>query len=73
MKEKIGLLTMHDTINYGSLLQTFATYAAIEKLGYEVEVIDYKCKAIYERETTYSLSEIKKPQILLDGFYGIKN
>ena len=52
MKEKIGLLTMHDTINYGSLLQTFATYAAIEKLGYEVEVIDYKCKAIYERETT---------------------
>lgn len=39
MKEKIGLLTIHDTINYGSLLQTFATYAAIEKLGYEVEVM----------------------------------
>ena len=60
MKEKIGLLTIHDTINYGSLLQTFATYTAIKKLGYEVEVIDYKCKAICERETTYSLSETKK-------------
>lgn len=68
MKEKIGLLTIHDTINYGSLLQTFATYAAIEKLGYEVEVIDYKCKAIYERETTYSLSEIKKASDIIRWF-----
>lgn len=56
---KIGLLTIHDTLNYGSLLQTYALYKAIEFLGKDVELIDYKCKAICERETTYPLRECK--------------
>ena len=51
--KKIGLITIHDTFNYGSLLQTYALYKAIESLGVEIELIDYKCKAIMDRETTY--------------------
>ena len=53
--KKIGIITIHDTLNYGSLLQTYALYKAIESLGVEIELIDYKCKAIMDRETTYPL------------------
>ena len=47
---KIGLLTIHDTKNYGSLAQTIGTYKALKLLGLDVELIDYKCQAIYNRE-----------------------
>ena len=57
--EKVGLITIHDTINFGSLLQTFSLYKALEKMGVDVELIDYKCKAIQERETIYSPREWK--------------
>lgn len=57
--EKIGLLTIHDTLNYGSLLQTYSLYKAVETLGMNIELIDYKCKTIAARETTYALHECK--------------
>ena len=39
--KKIGILTMHKVINFGSALQAYATQKFIEKLGYECELIDY--------------------------------
>lgn len=57
MKNKIGLITIHDTLNYGSLVQAFSLYKAIETLGMSVELIDYKCEAIANREKTYPLKE----------------
>lgn len=47
--KKIGILTYHDTTNYGAVLQAFALQKKIEKLGYKSEIIDYKCEAITER------------------------
>ncbi|MEW9094155.1 MAG: polysaccharide pyruvyl transferase family protein [Clostridiaceae bacterium] len=38
---KIGLITLHRVGNYGSVLQTYATQYMMEKLGHNVEVIDY--------------------------------
>ena len=55
---KIGLLTIHDTLNFGSLFQTYGLYRAIEALGYKITLIDYKNTAIAEREKTYRLSEV---------------
>ena len=49
-KVRVGLLTIHDTHNYGSLLQTIGLYKALLNLGVDVTIIDYKCKAITERE-----------------------
>lgn len=37
----VGIITMHRVINYGSVLQAFATQKVIEKLGYSCELIDY--------------------------------
>ncbi len=39
---KIGILTFHKSINYGSVLQTWATKNLLERMGYSAEVIDYE-------------------------------
>ena len=46
---KIGILTYHNTTNYGAALQAFALQKKVEELGYNSEIIDYKCKAVTER------------------------
>ena len=38
---KISIITVLNTVNYGSALQTFATQKFFEKLGLEVEFVDY--------------------------------
>lgn len=49
---RIGIITFCDNTNYGSFLQTFALYKAIEELGLQVELIDYRKNVPdYERIT----------------------
>lgn len=68
---KIGILTFHETTNFGSFLQTYGLYMALTKLGYVCEVIDYKCESIMKRELpskrprSMSLKEIAK-YLLID-------
>lgn len=38
---KVDVITRHSVPNYGSLLQSYATQKAIEKLGHEPEIINY--------------------------------
>jgi len=38
---KVDIITRHSVPNYGSLLQSYATQKAIEKMGYESEIINY--------------------------------
>ena len=38
---KIGILTMHRVVNYGSALQAYALQHKLESMGYEAELIDY--------------------------------
>lgn len=38
---KVGIITLHRVVNYGSVLQTYAIQEKIKELGYDVEVIDY--------------------------------
>lgn len=45
-KKKVGIITIHDADNYGSVLQAFATQEVIEKLGYDASIIDHTCKKI---------------------------
>ncbi|MGZ0749370.1 polysaccharide pyruvyl transferase family protein [Kluyvera sichuanensis] len=39
--KRVGVVTMHSVINYGSFLQAYATQHIIEKLGYKCDIIDY--------------------------------
>lgn len=38
---KVGILTFHDAHNYGAVLQAFALKRYIQKLGYEVRIVNY--------------------------------
>lgn len=41
MKKKVGLITLHRVVNYGSVLQAYALQEKIKELGYDIEIIDY--------------------------------
>lgn len=47
---KIGILTFHRTTNFGSMLQTYGLYEALQKFTTNCEIIDYRCPAIENRE-----------------------
>ena len=38
----IGIITIHKVYNYGSILQAFALQTVCERLGFQVEIIDYR-------------------------------
>ena len=44
---KIGILTFHNAMSYGAVLQAYALQHTIENFGYETEVINYMCEDIY--------------------------
>lgn len=39
---KIGILTFHNALNYGAVLQTYASVQFLRSLGHEVFVVDYR-------------------------------
>ncbi|MDP4182404.1 MAG: polysaccharide pyruvyl transferase family protein [Bacillota bacterium] len=43
---KTATLTFHRALNYGAVLQAYALQKAIEDLGHDNTIIDYRCKAI---------------------------
>ncbi len=43
---KIGILTYHNAINYGAVLQAFSTKTFLQKLGHEAEIVNYCCPAV---------------------------
>lgn len=49
---KVGLITIHDIFNYGSIYQALATQMVIERLGYECELIDYQYPNARHHRTT---------------------
>lgn len=51
-KIKVGLVTFHNTSNYGAALQAYATFSALKKQGYDAEIIDYSNKY---RDKKYSI------------------
>ena len=70
---KVGLLTFHDTSNFGSLLQTYGLYKKVNDLGYECEVIDYQCENIVKREVPDSFHFTLSPHALLHDFFVLRH
>ncbi len=70
MQDKlIGLLTFHDTNNFGSLLQTYGLYKKITDLGFPCEIIDYQCESIINRELPHNFSFSLSPKLLLKDLW----
>lgn len=63
--KKYALITIHDTQNFGSCLQTFSTVKAFEELGCDIELLDYKNEAIWERECGHLTNIFASPKKFL--------
>ncbi len=56
MKKKIGIMSMQRIVNYGSFLQAFGLKDTLEKLGFDIQFVDYN----YER----TISELEKKTLI---------
>jgi hypothetical protein len=48
--KRIGVLTFHNAVNYGAVLQAYALQQTLEALGAQCECINYVCNAVEQRE-----------------------
>lgn len=65
--KKAGILTFHNAENYGAALQTYALMKAIQNLGIDCEVVDYRNRGVFLRNA------LKNAYYLLTGQNPIKN
>lgn len=69
---KIGTLTFHSADNYGAMLQAYALPKAVEALGHECRVIDYRHSAITTGvEVEWPRQLIKKHGLVKGGIKAI--
>ncbi len=52
--KKIGILTFHDVINYGAVLQAYALQRYLQESGYYVQIINYR-PSYFIRQYRYSM------------------
>jgi len=57
---KVGILTFHRADNYGAVLQTYALYSQCMAMGYNTEVIDYRCSAIENAYLPIKFPKLRK-------------
>lgn len=53
MRKKIAIATFHAAHNYGAVLQTYALYKTLEKLGHDVYLLDYSPKNLVKSYTLH--------------------
>lgn len=66
---KVGILTMHRVLNYGSALQAYALLHVVGEMGCEVELIDYYFPNIENRSCTLKAKLITLLRDLITGKY----
>ncbi len=57
-EKKVGVLTFHMAHNYGAMLQAYALTMAVQKLGYNCEIIDYRFSYIDRWSRIERLSDL---------------
>jgi len=56
---KIGILTFHNSRNYGAVLQAYGLKEVLSSKGHFVEVIDYRSPTLEDRKTLFTLKHFK--------------
>ncbi|KTE93871.1 hypothetical protein AT727_02640 [Desulfitobacterium hafniense] len=72
--KKIGVVANHRTINYGTMLQAYATQMALTQLGYKVETvnIDGLANEIYKKKLRYFNQELTKYEFFQTKYPALK-
>ena len=70
MNNLTGILTFINTLNYGAELQAYALQRFVSLLGYNVELINYICPSVSQRETPRLLdfSSLSNPKHFIGQF-----
>lgn len=71
-KQQIGIITYHNAINFGAVLQTFALNKYINSLGINCETINYHCKKI---DAAYKLLKFNanNPRVFINSLLGVRD
>lgn len=64
---RIGILTFHNSRNYGAVMQAYALVQTLEGMGYTAEVIDYSCPKIQK-----DLDSLIKGKNMVKNFFYLK-
>lgn len=67
--KKIGIITFHRSSNFGSCLQAYGLLKKIQDLGYDCELMDYRCPAVEERERLMSKGRLSLKEIIRQIIY----
>lgn len=62
--KKIGILTFHDTLNYGASMQCYALQEKLYLMGANVEVVNYRCPKFVKEYSPYFVSKRNIRKIL---------
>ena len=65
----IGILTFHEALNYGAVLQCYGLYRSLALIDAESEVIDYHCEQIYNNEHPVSVMEVHNIKDLVNFLF----
>lgn len=65
--KKIGMITFHESDNYGTVLQAYALQHTIKKIGYEAEILNYQRGIIVDSKKSSFISKIWKTISLYSG------
>lgn len=53
---RIGILTFHNANNYGAVLQAYCLQETLRRIGFDVEIVDYRNPLIESRMHPFSFS-----------------
>ncbi|MEZ8650765.1 polysaccharide pyruvyl transferase family protein [Vibrio splendidus] len=65
---KIATITYHRAINYGAILQCYALQKSLHDLGYESEVLDYRCAFLekqYRKKSITNLPTLRELAVMI--------
>lgn len=66
---KVGIITFHRAQNHGAVLQCYALQTVLQRMGHDVEVVDYRCKEI---EKEYKLIDTRNLRSAISSFIHIR-
>ena len=52
---RIGILTFHNANNYGAVLQAYCLQETLRRIGFDVEIVDYRNPLIESRMHPFSI------------------
>ncbi len=70
--KKVGIMTMHRIINYGSFMQAYGLKKIIEKLGYEVEFVDFNYEKSLVNNKYKTINRIKNNLNIISVYKRLK-